>query len=177
MAKKVAGDPQTCDLNLNQALAAIGFNVSESSKLSPFFLLYNRDVVQPIDNIMKPRRKYLGEHFYQIALLEQHKAFVSVRNHLKKTKKRQAKYANRWTKIIDFEEGDPVFYVIKNQLDGFTSHVHAEMLRLAHVDEWQIAKDEQSRRLRDAAYVILPHAYESNQTLILSQMKTYLMQN
>ena len=189
LAKKVAGDPQTWDLNLNQALAAIRFNVSESSKFSPFFLLYNRDVVLPIDIIMKPRRKYLGEDYHQIALQEQHKAFVSVRNHLKKAKKRQAKYADRGTKVVDFEVGDPVFYrnnnrkgkldvkwkpyyriiekkgpvsyVIKNQLDGSTSHVHAEMLRLAHVDEWQIANDEQSRRLRDAAYVIPPQASES----------------
>ena len=103
LATKVAGDPQTWDLNLNQALAAIRFNVSESSKFSPFFLLYNRDVVLPIDNIMKPRRKYLGEDYHQIALQEHHKAFVSVRNHLKKAKKRQAKYADRGTKVVDFK--------------------------------------------------------------------------
>ena len=45
LAKKVADDQQTWDLFLNQALAAIRFNISESSKFSPFFLLYNRDVV------------------------------------------------------------------------------------------------------------------------------------
>ena len=85
-------------MNLNQALAATRLNVSESSKLSPFILLYNRDVVLPIDTIMKPRRKYLGEDYHQIALQEQQEAFVSVRNHLKKAKKRQAKYADRGTK-------------------------------------------------------------------------------
>ena len=37
-------------------------------------------------------------------------AFVSVRNHLKKAKKRQAKYADRGSKMIDFEVGNPVFY-------------------------------------------------------------------
>ena len=42
LAKKVADNQQTWDLFLNQALAAIRFNVSESSKFSPFFLLYNR---------------------------------------------------------------------------------------------------------------------------------------
>ena len=42
LAKKVAGDPQTWDLNLNQALAAIRYNVSESSKFSPFFMLSYR---------------------------------------------------------------------------------------------------------------------------------------
>ena len=35
---------------LNQALAAIRFSISVSSKFSPFFLLYNRDVVLPVDN-------------------------------------------------------------------------------------------------------------------------------
>ena len=189
LAKKVADNPQTWDLNLNQALAAIRFNVSESLKFSPFYLLYNRDVVLPVDNILKPRRKYLGEDYHQTVLQEQHKAFVSVRNHLKKAKKRQAKYADRGTKAIDYEVGDPVFYknhnrkgkldakwkpyyriiekkgpvsyIIKNQLDGSTSPVHSTDLRLAHVDEWQIANDEQSRRLRDAAYVIPPQASDS----------------
>ena len=189
LSKKVADNPQTWDLNLNQALAAIRFNVSESSRFSPFFLLYNRDVVLPIDNIMKPRRKYLGEDYHQIALQEQHRAFVSVRNHLKKAKKRQAKYADKGTKEIEFQVGDPVFYknnqrkgkldlkwkpyyriiekkgpvsyVIKNQLDGTTSKVHAEMLRLAHINDWLISKDEENRRLRDAAYVIPPQASDS----------------
>ena len=48
LAKKVADDQQTWDLFLNQALAAIRFNISESSKFSPFFFLYNRDVVLTI---------------------------------------------------------------------------------------------------------------------------------
>ena len=91
MAKKVADDPQTWDLNLNQALTAIRFNVSESSKFSPFFLLYKRDGVVPVDNKMKPRRKYLSEDYHQVALPEQHKAFVSVRDQSKKAKKRQAR--------------------------------------------------------------------------------------
>ena len=59
LAKKVADNPQTWDLNLNQALAAIRFNVSESSKFSLFFLLYNRDVVLPIDNLLD-----LGENIW-----------------------------------------------------------------------------------------------------------------
>ena len=54
-------------------MAAIRFNVSESSKFSPLFLLYNRDVVLPGDNILQPRKKYVGEEYHQIALQEQHK--------------------------------------------------------------------------------------------------------
>ena len=103
LAKKVANDQQTWDMFLNQALAAVRFNVSESSKFSPYFLLYNRDVVLPVDNILKPRRKYLGEESHQIALQEQHKSFVAVRNHLKKAKKRQAKYAEKGTKMVELK--------------------------------------------------------------------------
>ena len=81
----------TWDLFLNQTLAAIRFNVSESNKLSPFFLFYNRDVVLPIDNLLKPRRKYTGDDLHKIALQQQHKSFHLVHKRLKKEKKRQVK--------------------------------------------------------------------------------------
>ena len=45
LVKAVADNQQSWDSHLNQSLASIRFNVSESSKFSPFFLLYNRDVV------------------------------------------------------------------------------------------------------------------------------------
>ena len=93
LSKKLAGDQQYWDVYLNQALAAIRFNISVSSKFSPFFLLYSWDVVLPVDSLMKPRRKYQGDERHKIALEEQHKNFVLVRRHLKKAKKRQAKYA------------------------------------------------------------------------------------
>ena len=189
LSKRLADDQRTWDLHLNQALAAIRFNVSESSKFSPFYLLYNRDVVLPIDNLLKPRRKYHGEEAHKITLQEQHKAFVTVRNNLKKAKKRQAKYSDKNSKAVDFEIGDPVYYrnnrrknkfdmkwkpfyrvidkkgpvtyLIKNQLDGSVSKVHAEMLRAANVEDWETSK-YMGRRLRDTAYVVPPEASESS---------------
>ena len=190
LAKRLADDQQTWDLHLNQALAAIRFNVSESSKYSPFYLLYNRDVVLPVDNLLKPRRKYHGEEEHKITLQEQHKAFLTVRNNLRKAKRRQARYADRNTKSVDLKVGDPVFYknnrrkgkldlkwkpfyrilekrgpvtyIIKNQLDGSTSKVHAEMLRLANIEDWELKETKDNRRLRDAAFVIPPQASESS---------------
>ena len=184
LSKKLSENQQTWDLFLNQALAAIRFNIIVSSKFSPFFLLYNRHVVLPVDNLMEPRRKYQGEELHQIALQEQHKSFTLVRKHLKKAKKTQAKYADRGTKKIEFQVNDTVYYrnnqrkgkldckwkpyyriiektgpasyVIKNQLDGSTSRVHAEMLRAANIDEWVIPTSTDGRPLCKTAYVIPP---------------------
>ena len=67
MMKKIQEDVQTWDLHLNQTLAAVRFHVNESSKFSPFFLLYNRDVVLPLDAILKPRKR-VGEDMHKTAL-------------------------------------------------------------------------------------------------------------
>ena len=53
LAKKLADGLDTWDLYLNQVLAAIRFNVSEATDYTPFYLVYNRDVVLPIDNLLK----------------------------------------------------------------------------------------------------------------------------
>ena len=101
----IADNQQTWDLFLNQALAAIRFNVSESSKFSPFFLLYNRDVVLPEDNILKPRRRYVGAEMHQIALQEQHKSFVAVRNHLRKQRKGKQNMQTEALKQLSLRSG------------------------------------------------------------------------
>lgn len=49
----------------------------------------------PIVNILKPRRKYNGEEKHKLAHQEQHESFILVHEHLKRAKKRQAKYANK----------------------------------------------------------------------------------
>ena len=93
MSKKVSDSLDTWDIYLNQVLAAIGFNINESTKFSCFYLLYNHDPVLPIDNILKQRRRSLGEEPHKIGLEQQHKSFVMVHQHLKKGKRRQARYA------------------------------------------------------------------------------------
>ena len=184
LSKKIAENANIWDMFLNQTLAAIRFNISESSKFSPFFLLYNRDVVLPIDNLLKPRRKYHGEAMHKIALEQQHKSFMLVHKHLKQAKRRQAKYADKNSKDVQFEVGDavylknhtrknklerrwvpywrivqktsPVNFVIRNQLDGTITKTHAEHLRKANIDDWDIPRDDKGKLKRRAAYVIPP---------------------
>ena len=52
------------------------------------------------------------------------------------------------------EKKGPVSFVIKTQLDGSTTKPYSGDIRLANIDDWQISKDANNRRLRDAAYLI-----------------------
>ena len=187
LSKYIQGEPTTWDQKLNQSLAALRFHISESSKFSPFQLVYNRDVVLPVDNIMKPRRKYMGEDAHQVALENQHKVFTQVHRHLKKAKKRQATYADRDSKEVEFKVGDavyyknhqrknkldarwkpfyrivekrgPVTYIIRDQLEGTSIKAHAAHIKLANVDEWEIPeRTTHGRPLRGAAYAIPPES-------------------
>ena len=51
-----------------------------------------------------------------------------------------------------------VTFLIKNQLDGTTTKAHAEQLRLAKIDEWEIPKNDDGHRLRRTRYVVPPES-------------------
>ena len=191
MMKKIQEDVQTWDLYLNQTLAAVRFHVNESSKFSPFFLLYNRDVVLPLDTILKPRKRYVGEDMHKIALQQQHKSFSLVHRHMKEAKRKQKEYADRNSKEENFQIGDPVYlknhrrtskldikwkgyyritdqtgpltFVCRNQLDGTITKTHARHMRHAKIDEWKIPRDTEGRLLRRTTYVVPPEEESSSE--------------
>jgi hypothetical protein len=191
IAKKIQENVNTWDLYLNQTLVAIRFHVNESSKHSPFYLLYNREVVLPLDTILKPRRRYMGEDLHQIALQEQHKAFVLVHRNLKESKRKQKERADRNSKDEQFKVGDPVYlknhrrnnkleskwtpyyritkqtgplsFIIRNQLNGTTVKTHARHIRPANM-EWQIPTETGKRILRKSNYVVPPESDSTSES-------------
>lgn len=112
-----------------------------------------------------------------------------VHQNRKKAKIRRNEYANKKATEIKFKVGDPVYYrnhgrknkldikwqpyfriieqtspvtfIIKNQLDGSTSKVHAQHLRLANITEWEIPRDKSGRKLRPSHFVVPPVESES----------------
>ena len=76
LSKKVQDNMYTWDLHLNQALAAIRFSENESTKHSPFFYLFQRDPIIPVNNLLQPRRRYYGEDIIERGLEQTHKAFL-----------------------------------------------------------------------------------------------------
>ena len=178
------------DAYLNQALAAIRFSISDSSKFSPFALLFNRDPNLPLDNVLRPRRKYLGEEHHLLALERAHEIFTRVHKNLRKAKKRQAKYANKNVKENqELKVGDPVFlkqnrrqnklqsrwipyyrvvkvtgpsnYELRSYLDGRIIKAHRNNILRAKIDEWSVPTNKEGRPMRKAAYVVPPSGSES----------------
>ena len=66
MSKKVSECLSTWDIYLNQVLAASRFSINELIKFSPFYILYNCDPALPVDNILKPRKRYFREESHKI---------------------------------------------------------------------------------------------------------------
>ena len=190
LAKKLDQDITTWDLHLNQTLAAVRFSVSEPTKHSPFFLVYNRDPVLPVDNILKPRRKYVGEEPHQIALENMHFSFLTIHKRLRKAQNKQKQYADRNRQDIILQVGDPVYlknhqrnsklekkwrpyfrvveklsnltYKIRNQLNGTVTTSHVQHLRRAPIEQWPIPEEAGNRRA--ANYVVNPPGESDSDT-------------
>ena len=165
LSKLMRDHNDTWDLYLNTALMAIRTNVSRTTQLTPFKILYNRDPVLPIDNLLLPRQKTNSESYHDLAFENIHKTFLQVMKNMKKAKIQRNEYANRKRKKGYFEVGDPVYlknqrktskldsrwlthyiiveqtgpvsFKVRHQLSGTISKVHADALRLARTD-WQL---------------------------------------
>ena len=144
--------------------------------------MYGRDAVLPIDNILKPRSRYHGDENHLVKLQAQHEAFVKVHRNLKKTKRKNAEYANRRACSDNFEIGDPVYlknhyrasklegkwiphfrvieqlsnttFRLKNQLTGKVVQSHAEHMRKAKID-WKEPQPDNTN-LRTSRFVVPP---------------------
>ena len=60
LSKFTESDRHNWDLYLTQVRAAVRFSMCETIEFSPYYMLFGRDVVLPVDNLLKPCRKYMG---------------------------------------------------------------------------------------------------------------------
>ena len=82
LSKLVRDNEENWDLFLTQALAAVRFCENETSKFSPYYMIFGRDVVLPEDNLLKPRRKYMGEDHHKLIIERQHRIFAQARRRI-----------------------------------------------------------------------------------------------
>ena len=91
------------------ALFAMRTCVNDSTKYTPYMLVYGRDPVMPLDTLLTPRRRYYGEDYVPKTLQRLHTAFIHVAENTRKAREDYQKHADNRAQQRKFEAGDPVF--------------------------------------------------------------------
>lgn len=61
----------------------VRFSIHETSMFLPYYVLFGRDVVLPVDNLLKPRTKYMGDHPHKLIIEHQNKIFTQARKRIR----------------------------------------------------------------------------------------------
>ena len=91
------------------ALLAMRTCVNESSKYTPYMLMYGRDPILPLDTLLEPRRRYYGDEYVPTMLQRLQTAFAHVAINTKKARDYIKRQADKKARQRLFNEGDPVF--------------------------------------------------------------------
>ena len=114
--------------HLPSVLMAMRVSVQESSRYSPFFLLYGRDATLPMDTLLRPKLKYTGEDWTTVQLGRMHEAFMMVKANTHAERDRQKKLYDRKAKPVKLEVGMEVWYHYPVVEKGVPAKLHQEWL-------------------------------------------------
>ena len=109
VAKQIDGDSRAWDELVPAVLLALRTCIHDTTKHSAFYLMTGRDPVLPLDTLLLPRGKYMGEEHHKQALERHHKAMVAVQKNVRKARARMKRNHDRGIQDVEYEIGDPVF--------------------------------------------------------------------
>ena len=110
IAKGLQGKPHDeWEEMLPAALFAMRTCVNESTKYTPYMLLYGRDCVLPLDTVLTPRRRYYGEDYVPTMFQRLHAAFLHVADNTKHARAEVKRQADKRARQRQFVVGDPVY--------------------------------------------------------------------
>ena len=121
ISKYVSPGQRDWDEYLSTALMAYRMSSNASTRHTPFFLVYGRDPVLPMDTLLEPRLKYMGEDYVTIALERLHKAFSAVKLFTSEARERNKAYIGRTATNREFHPGDAVHYLDKRGHPNLTT--------------------------------------------------------
>ena len=61
----------------------------------------------PLDTLLKPRTKYLGDEEHKLNLQRLHIAYTVTRDNIKRSQDKRLERENKTTKLTEFNVGDP----------------------------------------------------------------------
>ena len=113
IAKYAYQDHENWPKAIPPLLMAYRTAVNDTTKHSPFFIVYGRDPVLPMDTLLNPKVKYMGEEYVPTAIERLHKAYTDVRRNTYDSRESNRRRLAEKSAISDYEIGDSVFYLDK----------------------------------------------------------------
>ena len=192
IASKSMQDPRSWDEMIPSILLALRTAIHETSQYSPYYLMTGRDLMLPLDTLLRPHARYMGDKPHEQILENHHKAMIKVLSNSKKAFERSKRHYDRKVKGNDLRGGDPVYlfnttqtskldskwmpyyrileqvtpvnFIIENVIKGTTQKVHALHLRKANL-EWKVTETlPDARNLRRAQLAAPLSKVESSDT-------------
>ena len=108
--KQISENQTTWDRILQPCLGAYRVSKNESTKYSPYFVMYGRDPVLPIDTLLQPRLRYAGEDYVPVMFEHLHNAYSEVVQNMQQSRERNKALIAQNATSSNFQPGDPVFY-------------------------------------------------------------------
>ena len=125
LAKLVDRSQRDWDTKIPGILSAYRTAKNESTNFSPFFILYGRDPVLPVDTLLAPKYRYQGDEYVPTTLENLHGAHHMVRHNLARSHERNQIYYDKKAKPVNLKVGDMVYFSDPseaNQSSKLSSH-------------------------------------------------------
>ena len=106
-------DRNEWDLALPYALFAYRTTVNETTKYTPFLVIYGRDPILLMDALLGRKVKYLGDDYVPTMIQRMHRVFINVKRNTYETRERNKARLKAKAKAPELEAGDPVYYLNK----------------------------------------------------------------
>ena len=106
-----------------------GPEINDTTHFTPFFLVYGRDPILPLDTLLRPKFKYIGGQYTHHATDTPHCLYTCERKHVRGQGTEQGIYCQK--RCIS-RITSPVNVIIKNQLTGTTKLLNVADVNLAH---------------------------------------------
>ena len=119
-----SSDQRNWDLYIPMALSAYRTSVNDSTHFTPHFLVYGRDPVLPMDTLLRPKLRYMGDQYVPTMLARLHESYTVVKENTREAREKNKRYFNQRAERCSYKVGDPVYYFSKASLPGTSSKLN-----------------------------------------------------
>ena len=111
LAKYSHKEPNDWDKYIPAMLMAYRTITNETTEKSPFLIIHGRDPVLPIDTLLQPQLRYMGDDYVPTMLQRVHNVYIDAKQNIRSSQDRNQELANKRAKLETFEAGDAVYYL------------------------------------------------------------------